>query len=173
VIDLCVVAPFQIDSSGYARCVSGGAHSTDSNAIPSANEEAGMGDKGRVGDMGDMGNRGEPSCQLPVLAVQGELDLAVAPWLRDQLDALFVGGATSVVVDMTDTTFLDSTALGVLVGALTRCRELGGEVHLVVCEPQVLRVLRITGLHDAFTLHQSRSELLRGTEGRHHGSTDV
>jgi anti-sigma B factor antagonist len=149
---------FQIVSSGYARCVPGGAHPTDSGAIPSADQGPGA---------------GEASFHLPVLAVEGELDLAVAPWLRDQLDALFVGGASSVVIDMTDATFLDSTALGVLVGALNRCRDLGGEVHLVVSEPQVLRVLRITGLHDAFTLHQSRSELPGGTEGRDHGSTDV
>jgi anti-sigma B factor antagonist len=113
------------------------------------------------------------SLPLPVLEVAGELDLAVAPWLRDQLDALFVGGASSLVVDMTDATFLDSTALGVLVGALNRCRERGGEVHLIVTESQVLRVLRITGLNDAFTLHESRSELLGGTEGRNYGSKDV
>jgi anti-sigma B factor antagonist len=149
---------FQIVSTGYARCVSGGAYPTDSNAIPSADEEAGV---------------SEASLHLPVLAVEGELDLAVAPWLRDQLDALFVGGASSLVIDMTDATFLDSTALGVLVGALSRCRDLGGEVHLVVSEPQVLRVLHITGLHDAFTLHQSRGELLGRTEGRNHGSNDV
>jgi anti-sigma B factor antagonist len=149
---------FQIVSSGYARCVSGGAHPTDSNAIPSTDEEA---------------EAGEACLHLPVLEVSGELDLAMAPWLRDQLDALFVGGASSLVIDMSDATFLDSTALGVLVGALNRCRDLGGEVHLVVSEPQVRRVLRITGLHDAFALHQSRSELLGGTEGRDHGSKDL
>jgi anti-sigma B factor antagonist len=116
---------------------------------------------------------GSDGSSLPMLEVAGELDLAVAPWLRDQLDALFVGGASSLVIDMTDATFLDSTALGVLVGALNRCRDLGGQVHLVVTESQVLRVLRITGLTDAFTLHESRSELLSGTEGRNYGSKDV
>jgi anti-sigma B factor antagonist len=130
--------------SGYARCVSGGVHPTDSNSIPSGGEGV---------------EAGDASLRLPVLEVAGELDLAVAPWLRDQLDALFVGGA--------------STALGVLVAALNRCDELGGEVHLVVTEPQVLRVLRITGLTDAFTLHQSRNELLGGSEGRKHGCNDV
>jgi anti-sigma B factor antagonist len=144
--------------SGYARCVSGGAHSTDSNAIPSTGEVVATGDA---------------SFPIPVLEVAGELDLAVAPWLRDQLDALFVGGASSLVIDMTDATFLDSTALGVLVAGLNRCSDRGGQMHLVVTEPQVLRVLRITGLTDAFTLHQSRSELLGGTEGRKHGSNDA
>jgi anti-sigma B factor antagonist len=101
---------------------------------------------------------------LPTLEVGGELDLAVAPWLHDQLDALFVGGASSILVDLSEATFLDSTALGVLVGALNRCRENGGAAHLIVTEPQILRVLTITGLTDAFSLHVSRDELQgRGT----------
>jgi anti-sigma B factor antagonist len=96
---------------------------------------------------------------LPTLEVTGELDLAVAPWLRDQLDALFVGGANTIVVDLSAATFLDSTALGVLVTALNRSRDLGGQVHLIVHEPQILRVLRITGLDAEFTLHKDAAEL--------------
>jgi anti-sigma B factor antagonist len=126
--------------------VSGGAHPTGSGAIPPSADEV----------------AGAAAHSLPVLAVAGELDLAVAPWLRDQLDALFVGGASSLVVDMSRATFLDSTALGVLVGALNKCRDLGGQVHLVVTEPQILRVLRITGLTDAFTLHQNSIEFEPG-----------
>jgi anti-sigma B factor antagonist len=140
---------FRIFPNGYARCVSGGAHPTGSDAIPLSGDEAGEA-------------AGAGVLNLPVLAVTGELDLAVAPWLRDQLDALFVGGASSLVVDMSGAAFLDSTALGVLVGALNKCRELGGQVHLVVTEPQILRVLRITGLTHAFALHQSSIELESG-----------
>jgi anti-sigma B factor antagonist len=99
---------------------------------------------------------------LPTLVVEGELDLAVAPWLRDQLDALYVGGADSVVVDLSHATFLDSTALGVMVSALNRSRERGGVVHLIVQEPQILRVLTITGLEKEFALHKDRAELQRG-----------
>jgi anti-sigma B factor antagonist len=91
---------------------------------------------------------------LPTLVVTGELDLAVAPWLYEQLEALFVGGSTSIAVDLSGATFIDSTALGVLVGALNRCLDLGGQLHLTVNDPQILRVLRITGLTDTFTLHE-------------------
>jgi len=98
---------------------------------------------------------------LPTLEVEGELDLAVAPWLRDQLDALYVGGADSIVVDLSAATFLDSTALGVLVSALNRSRARDGQVHLIVHEPQILRVLTITGLEDQFALHKDRVELQR------------
>ncbi len=100
--------------------------------------------------------------EFPVLEVSGELDLAVAPWLSDQLDALFVGGATSVVLDLSSATFLDSTALGVLVGVRNRSKGLGGDVHLVVTEPQILRVLSITGLEESFVIHEDRAELFEG-----------
>ena len=83
----------------------------------------------------------------------------MAPWLRDQIDALFVGGASSVVLDLSDATFLDSTALGVLVGALHTSKERGGQVHLVVAEPQILRVLTITGLRDEFSLHEGQTDV--------------
>jgi anti-sigma B factor antagonist len=99
---------------------------------------------------------------LPTLEVTGELDLAVAPWLRDQLAALFIGGAISIVVDLSRATFLDSTALGVLVQTLNQSRELGGQVHLIVQEPQILRVLNITGLDVEFSLHRDLTELQNG-----------
>jgi anti-sigma B factor antagonist len=103
---------------------------------------------------------GERIDDLPVLEATGELDLAVAPWLRDQIDALFAEGARSLVVDLSGATFLDSTALGVLVGAVNTSKERGGRIHLVVTEPQILRVLSITGLSAAFSLHEGRAEVL-------------
>jgi anti-sigma B factor antagonist len=69
-------------------------------------------------------------------------------------------------VDLSDATFLDSTALGVLVSALNRSRELGGRVHLIVREPQILRVLSITGLDDQFDVHKDRSTLDTGKDPR-------
>lgn len=98
---------------------------------------------------------------LPTLEVSGELDLAVAPWLADQIDALFVG-SSSIVIDLAAATFLDSTALGVLVAANNRSRELGGTVHLIVGEPQILRVLTITGLTETFSVHATRAEMRSG-----------
>jgi anti-sigma B factor antagonist len=93
------------------------------------------------------------------LKMTGELDLAAAPQLQEELEALFALGATSIVVDLLDATFLDSTALGVLVNALNRCQELGGQLHLIVTEPQILRVLDITGLTTIFSVHSSGDEL--------------
>jgi anti-sigma B factor antagonist len=93
------------------------------------------------------------SSDLPVVSFAGEVDLAVAPELQERLDVLIASGQTTIVVDLLETTFLDSIALGVLVGALEQCQSAGGELYLVVTEPRVLKVLEITGLNETFPIH--------------------
>lgn len=90
---------------------------------------------------------------VPVVSASGEMDVATAPPLRDRLQTLAASGKPTVVVDLLDVTFLDSTALGVLVGALKRCRESGGDLPLVITEPRILRVFEITGLTGVFPIH--------------------
>lgn len=94
-----------------------------------------------------------------VLAVVGEIDLAVAPMLREALGDLVSAGRHDIYVDLIDATFIDSIALGVLVGARDACREAGGELHLVVSEPRIMRVLEITGLVKTFDIRESREAL--------------
>jgi anti-sigma B factor antagonist len=98
------------------------------------------------------------SSDLPVVSFAGEVDLAVAPELQERLDVLIAGGQTTIVVDLLETTFLDSIALGVLVGALEQCQSAGGELYLVVTEPRVLKVLEITGLNETFPIHSALPE---------------
>jgi anti-sigma B factor antagonist len=100
-----------------------------------------------------------------VVTIAGEIDLAVAPALRDQLEALIHAGHSTLYVDLTDATFLDSTALGVLVTAREHCARHGGELHLIVSEPRILKVLEITGLAKTFAIHDSRSALPGTTDG--------
>ncbi len=101
---------------------------------------------------------------LPVVALTGEIDLAVAPRLEDRLERLRSEGANTIVVDLLGATFLDSIALGVLVDALGQCREAGGDLYLVVDEPRILKVLEITGLSDIFTMYPSHENLDRSVE---------
>ena len=91
----------------------------------------------------------------PVIAVGGEIDVATAPQLRECLHRVIARGEATVVLDLLQVTFLDSTALGVLVGALKRCRELGGDLHLVVADPRILKIFEITGLTNVFTIADS------------------
>ena len=96
-----------------------------------------------------------PDGEVPVIAVSGEIDVATAPQLRECLQGVIARGETTIVLDLLGVTFLDSTALGVLVGALKRCREAGGDLHVVVAEPRIVKIFEITGLTNVFTIADS------------------
>lgn len=93
-----------------------------------------------------------PAERWPIVKVCGEVDIQTSPRLEEGLVSVLDQGLTSVVVDLGEVTFLDSTGLSVLIGALKRCQGAGGDLHLVSPRPNVLRVLEITGLTDAFHL---------------------
>ena len=97
-----------------------------------------------------------------VLTVSGEIDIATAPSLRERLHGLLAEGKQQIVVDLDDVGFLDSTALGVLVGVLKRARGEGGEVRIVCTQPRVRKVFEITRLDSAFDLFDSVDEAVRG-----------
>ena len=104
-------------------------------------------------------NAGHAREGATVVEIAGELDLHGAPQLRAELGrALELGAPPRVIVDLNGVTFLDSTGVGVLVGALKRARELDGQ--LVFCNPQprVCRVFEITGLTEALPLFSTREE---------------
>ena len=91
----------------------------------------------------------------PVIAVSGEIDVATAPQLRECLHRVIAQGESTIVLDLLEVTFLDSTALGVLVGGLKRCREQGGDLHIVVADPRIVKIFEITGLTNVFTIVDS------------------
>jgi len=97
----------------------------------------------------------------PVLEVMGEIDVATAPFLKERLQEMVLAGNATIIVDLLGVTFLDSTALGVLVGGLNACRDAGGALHLVVSEPRILKVFDITGLADVFPIHASVADATR------------
>jgi anti-sigma B factor antagonist len=99
---------------------------------------------------------------VSVVAVTGEIDMATAPDLKACLVALESERVSAIVVDLTGVSFIDSTALGVLVGAYRRQEEAGGTLKLVVTEPRVRKVLEITDLTRVFPVFASVDEALHG-----------
>ncbi len=90
-----------------------------------------------------------------VVAVSGEVDVATAPALREALERVVDEDHGPVVVDLIDVTFIDSTGLGVLIGARKRCADAGRDLRVVVGEPRILKVFEITGLTELFSIHGS------------------
>jgi anti-anti-sigma factor len=81
-----------------------------------------------------------------IAALSGELDIAAAPALREQLLGLLRPGASRLVIDMSQVSYADASGLAVLVGTGRRAGLLGGFLRLAAPTPAVSRVIRITGL---------------------------
>lgn len=97
-----------------------------------------------------------------VVEVSGEIDVYTAPALREELAEHIEADRTDLVVDLTRVDFMDSTGLGVLVGALKRVRTYGGDLRLVIDSEKILQPFRITALTQVFTIHTTLGEALGG-----------
>jgi anti-anti-sigma factor len=86
----------------------------------------------------------------PVLRVAGEVDIQTSPTLAERLQSVLDQGHPSLLVDLREVTFLDSTGLSVLIAGLRRCQDAGGELRLVSPRPNVRKVFEITGLTEVF-----------------------
>jgi anti-sigma B factor antagonist len=106
----------------------------------------------------------ELDAQTQVVAVAGEVDLYSAPELKMHVLDAIDSGKTRIVVDLTNTTFIDSTTLGVLVGARKRLRQHNGVLAVVCPDPDKLGLFEMTGLDRVFSIHADRAEALEAVE---------
>ena len=84
------------------------------------------------------------------LTVSGELDVMGAPILTGKLAKVFHDEAASVVIDLRDLSFIDSTGLGVLISAKHRANATGVPIKMELPEGQARYAFEITGLADVF-----------------------
>jgi anti-sigma B factor antagonist len=82
----------------------------------------------------------------------GELDLALAPSLRDHVNRLRTEGVRHFTLDAANVPFIDSVGLSVLVALYRRCRDEAGTVSLVRPTPPIRRTLEISGLLDVLNV---------------------
>ena len=100
-----------------------------------------------------------------VISLAGEVDLYTAPEFKQQLLDVIGKGGKQVVVDFTNTTFIDSTTLGVLVGGVKRLRTNEGQLSLVCSDRNITKIFEITGLDRVFTIYTSRDEAISKLNG--------
>jgi anti-sigma B factor antagonist len=84
---------------------------------------------------------------ITIAELAGDLDIASAPALREQLLGLLRPGSGRLVIDLSKVSFCDASGLAVLVNTARRARLLGGFLRLAAVSPQAGRVLQLTGLH--------------------------
>ena len=97
-----------------------------------------------------------------IVAVTGEIDLFTAPEFKQRVSAPIDAGATNVIVDLTETTFIDSSSLGVLIGAHRRLLRLQGRLIVVCNNDAIVKTFRITGLDGVFAIVGTLEEALNG-----------
>ena len=100
-----------------------------------------------------------PGSDRYLITVSGEVDLATSPDLDTAVIAAIDSGTSSVVIDLTDVSFMDSSGLGVMVRALKRCREAENDLDLVITNERVLKVFGITGLDQVIPIHASIQDI--------------
>ena len=97
-----------------------------------------------------------------IVSVSGEIDLFTAPEFKQRMSAPIDAGRSKLVVDLSSTTFIDSSSLGVLIGAHRRLKLRGGTL-VVVCENEAIaKTFKITGLDGVFTIAPSVEAALSG-----------
>lgn len=90
--------------------------------------------------------------------VAGDVDFGVAPALKKRITESIDAGDRRVVIDLTETGFVDSTAIGVLVGALKRLHDSGGELAVVCDNEDVRNIFAVVGLENVIPLHRSQED---------------
>jgi anti-sigma B factor antagonist len=104
----------------------------------------------------------KPGC---VVTVSGDADLYAAANVERELVRLVDEGKHSIVVDLTDATFIDSTMLRVLLNVSKRLRPGGGELIVVCSEQNIRKIFEITLLDRVFSIFETREQALRHLEG--------
>lgn len=123
------------------------------------------------GTAGPLNSRGEKIMNLKVktrrlgagtgvVELIGEVDVYSASQAKQKIHDLIEGGANHLVIDLSGTEYLDSTAMGVLVGVLRRVGESGGWVRLVGLKPRIRRLFQITRLDQILPIFETEEEAL-------------
>lgn len=90
-----------------------------------------------------------------IVSVSGELDLFTAPHLKEAWAEPLNAEGAAIIVDLTNVSFLDSTALGALIGAMKKSRGNNGSLNLVIADESILKTFEVTGLDRVFEIHPS------------------
>lgn len=107
---------------------------------------------------------------IRAFTVRGELDMNTVPELERQLEVALADSTSSIVLDLCDCEFIDSTGIALIVRAwqrLDRGAGSGGQGRVVLCSHnhQVRRLLEITGVENSISMHEQRDSALAELRG--------
>ncbi|MDR1996762.1 MAG: STAS domain-containing protein [Candidatus Margulisbacteria bacterium] len=83
---------------------------------------------------------------IPVLDLEGEVDVYTYPVLRDALQALLKDGQTVIAINLENVSYIDSTGLGVLANSANKISGKNGELRLICSQPHIIKIFTVAGL---------------------------
>ena len=100
-----------------------------------------------------------------ILRPSGRMDAVSAPQVQEKIEEVIDAGVTTLVVDLDEVYFMDSSGLRVLVSGLKALRRQGAN-PLKICNvnPQVKTALRLTMLDRAFDVYNNVAEAMASIE---------
>ena len=97
---------------------------------------------------------------IKILGLSGRFDIQTSPQVNEWMQDATSKPPAKVVVDLSDVSFLDSTALSILVQGLKRSRELNGDVRLCGLHQPVRMIFELTRLDKAFEIYNSQEDAI-------------
>lgn len=98
---------------------------------------------------------------VPVVGLSGDVDAFTCQKLRGAILGLLKDGELNVVINLANVRYIDSSGLGTLVGGLARVSEREGDLAIAGANPQVQKVLNITGLNKVFRVYDDDTSAVR------------
>ncbi len=103
--------------------------------------------------------------EVTVVRPHGRLDAAGSPQLESELGRALGQGHTNLVVDLSDTSYISSNGLRVLLGALKVARHRGGGLRHCCLSPRLTEIFEMVGFNEVFEIYSNRAEAERASGG--------
>ena len=100
--------------------------------------------------------------RIPVVSVMGEVDMATAPAFEQTLLDAADSGTDQVIVDLSACSYFDYTGLKVLLATRRHLDPMNRRLSVVMSNPNMLEIFRITGFDRRFEIHPSLKSALNG-----------
>ncbi len=110
---------------------------------------------------------------VPILDVTGEIDIYTTPQFKDAVSAAIDEGKPSIIINMRNVSYMDSSGFGTLLSATKRLRPVEGGLYLTGCNEAITRMLQITRLNTIFGTYATEEEAVAAANSLARPATDV
>jgi anti-sigma B factor antagonist len=100
-----------------------------------------------------------PDADWAILAVAGEVDLATVPELERAVKSVLENGTANLVIDLSDTSFMDSTGLRVLITADQQFKDADRDLAILVKAGPISRLIDVSGMNELLRVIEDTAEL--------------